>query len=366
MQRIIASASAGDYPILVGRDLLEDVAGAFAAGHGPRLLVSDAHVARAQPEWLEALAGRTPHLRFLIKAGDAAKNSATLLELLHELRRHGLERDSRLLAFGGGVVGDAAGLAAALWMRGMPWIQAPTSLLAMIDASVGGKTAINFGGLKNAVGAFHPPLAVIADLERLRTLPRDEWIGGFGELLKAAWLSDRGWAEQLEADPLAILDADAPALEETVVRAIRVKIDHVSGDEFDRGRRRLLNLGHSFAHALEAESEHDVSHGRAVLLGLLAALAVSRETGRWSRAAADRRLERLAALCGRLQVGRPADCDDVDALLDWMRLDKKVEGGALRLVLPLEAGGAELATVDEAPVRLAWREMMERIPCASQ
>lgn len=366
MQRLSAPAAAGDYPILVGRHLLEETAAAFAARPGPRLLVSDAHVARAQPAWLDALQERVEHRRFAIKAGEDAKNSATLLELLHELRLTGLERGSPLLAFGGGVVGDSAGLAASLWLRGVPWIQAPTSLLAMLDSSVGGKTAVNFGGLKNAVGAFHAPVAVFADLELLRTLPDAQWTCGFGELLKAAWLSDGAWAEALEAEPEAVLDADAPGLEDAVARAVAVKISFVAGDEFEAGRRRLLNLGHSFAHALESESEMEIGHGQAVLLGLLAALVAARETGRWSPAAAEARLGRLAALLERLGVARPADCEDVDALLDWMRRDKKVEGGALRLVLPLERGGAELATVDESVVRLAWRELSERTPCASR
>jgi 3-dehydroquinate synthetase len=368
MQHLIGPAAAGDYPILIGRGLDPELMATLDPFAAPRLVVSDEFVQAARAETLAAIGDSAGCSRWILPPGEASKSPGMLMSLLEECRRLGLERGSALLAFGGGVVGDLTGLAAGLWLRGLPWIQAPTSLLAMVDASVGGKTGINFGGLKNSVGLVHAPAAVIADLEHLRTLPRAEWVGGFGELLKAAWLSDVSWAEALEAEPEALLDADSPQLEPAIARAVAVKIQHVAGDERDRGRRQLLNLGHSFAHALEAASGHAIGHGQAVLLGLVAALAASRDSGRWPSPGAGRRLERLAGLLARLGVRRPClglDGEEGAALLDRMRHDKKVSAGALRLVLPLPGGGAELATLGEDQVLRAWREVQERVPCAS-
>jgi 3-dehydroquinate synthase len=352
-----------DTRLWLGRDGAPILAADLARRPRPRMLLTDNQVARARARQLEDLVEGSDLHRLVLPTGEASKNSANLLTVLAEMGSLGLERHSPLVAFGGGVIGDLGGLAASLWKRGVPLILVPTSLLAMVDACLGGKTAINFGGLRNAVGTFWPACLVVVDLDCLDTLPAREWAGGFGELLKAAWLSDGSWASRLEQDPAGLLRAGHPDLAGHLKRALRVKAALVEGDEFEAGERALLNLGHSFAHALEARGDGELGHGQAVLFGMLAAARASRLTGAAPPAAADEmeeRLRRVLASLGLLPARKLVRLS-VANLMKAMTQDKKVREGRLRLVLPETPGRARLQDVAGETVAEAWRQWKDLV-----
>ncbi|MBO4839459.1 MAG: 3-dehydroquinate synthase [Lachnospiraceae bacterium] len=271
---------------------------------------------------------------FIIPPGEASKNLDTYCRLLSFLADNRLQRNDPVIALGGGVVGDLAGFAAATYLRGLPFVQIPTTLLAVVDASVGGKTAVNLPEGKNLAGAFHQPAVVLCDPELLNTLPPEEIASGMGELIKTAFLSGEEFFRALEtsADPL-------PG-EDLLARAIETKAALVAEDERDFGARRLLNLGHSFGHAIEAFSGYTVPHGQAVAEGLLMITRAAVEHGLCDPAL----LPRLAALMERygLEAERTYTAAE---LLPFLRQDKKLRGGHLPLIVPRAVGHCDIVPV---------------------
>ncbi|MBP6596804.1 MAG: 3-dehydroquinate synthase [Arenimonas sp.] len=329
------------YPIRIGRGLLDD-AGALAACVTGRhaLVVTDANVA---PHYLArveaALAGKAVRT-LVLPPGEQEKTLARFTDVMAALAAQGASRDATVLALGGGVVGDLAGFAAACWMRGVRFVQLPTTLLAMVDSSVGGKTAVDLPQGKNLVGAFHQPAAVIADLATLDTLPARELRAGLAEVVKYGALGDADFFAWLEDSAEALLARDPAALAHAVATSCRHKAGIVARDETEQGERMLLNFGHTFGHAIETEQGYGgLLHGEAVAVGMVLAARLSADLGRapWSDAA------RLAALLERLElpVAVPAGLSG-DALLERMRLDKKAVSGALRLILWSGLGHAEV------------------------
>ena len=270
----------------------------------------------------------------LIPHGEEHKNLKTYGELLSFLCENELGRDDVIVSLGGGVTGDLAGFAAASWQRGCSFVQIPTTLLAAVDASVGGKNAIDLPGGKNQAGFVYQPLAVLCDPELFATLPARELRCGLAEVVKTAVLFDRALFDMLRGG------WDPARAEELVARCVAYKVALVERDEFDRGERRLLNLGHSFGHAIEQRSGYTLSHGEAVAIGL----------GMIARAAAGRGFcaaetaEEIVQLLGSL--GLPTDCPYPAAeLLEAMKHDKKRGSEALPLVVPREIGRCELLEV---------------------
>jgi 3-dehydroquinate synthase len=267
-------------------------------------------------------AGLAP-MKFTFPAGEKSKNLATYASLIDFLAGSRLDRTDIVLALGGGVTGDMAGFAAATYKRGIDFIQMPTTLLAMVDSSVGGKTGVDIAAGKNLVGAFHQPRAVFCDLRFLDTLP-DEWrMDGMGEVLKYAVLRDQGLFGKLESAPLA------PIGESEIASCIGMKRDIVEADEKESGVRKLLNLGHTFAHAIEKLSGFGISHGRAVATGIAMASRAAVKRGVLSGEDCSR-IESLVSAMGYDAHVQFAAADIADAMLD----DKKVEGGSIDLVLP--------------------------------
>lgn len=334
------------YPIRIGAGLLvaaESWRDSLRGRHV--LIVSDAHVAPLYAQRLrDALAhasGATMHGEILVlPAGEAHKNLDAVASVLDALARLGATRDACVLALGGGVVGDIAGFAAACWMRGIDFVQFPTTLLAMVDSSVGGKTGVDHPAGKNLIGAFHQPRAVIADLDTLATLPDRELRAGLAEVVKTACIGDADFFAWLEAHADALLARDADALTHAIVTCCRFKAGVVMRDERENGERALLNFGHTFGHALEAESGYGtLLHGEAVAIGMILAARLSTRLG--MAGAADG--ERLQALLQRigLPTTPPPDIEP-GALLARMRLDKKNRAGTLRLILWRGIGHAEI------------------------
>lgn len=344
------------YPIRIGNGLLDDAKAwrdAIRGGHA--LIVSDGNVAPLYAQRLrDALAqapGTPVHCEMLVlPAGEAHKNLGAVSKVLDALARLGATRDACVLALGGGVVGDIAGFAAACWMRGIDFVQFPTTLLAMVDSSVGGKTGVDHPAGKNLIGAFHQPRAVIADLDALATLPDRELRAGLAEVVKTACIGDADFFGWLEAHADALLARDADALTHAIATCCRFKAGVVERDERETGERALLNFGHTFGHAIEAETGYDtLLHGEAVAIGMVLAARLSVQLGMAN--AAD--TERLHALLERLDL--PTAMPDgiaADALLARIRLDKKNRAGTLRLILWHGIGRAEIAeNIDATTLR---------------
>ncbi len=280
------------------------------------------------------------HRIFLLPDGEAHKTFENVGRVMAELSAMGANRDATIVALGGGVVGDLAGFSAALWMRGIDFVQVPTTLLAMVDSSVGGKTGVNLPHGKNLVGAFHQPRAVIIDPATLQTLPDRELRAGLAEVIKYAALGDLEFFNWLERHIGNLLSREPVALQYAIETSVRHKARIVQADEHERGERALLNLGHTFGHAIEAATHYvRFLHGEAVAMGMIAAAQLSARLGR-APAPDAARLTQLIARCG-LPDRIPRDLD-AGQLLELMRLDKKAQSGRLRLVLWRGAGRAEL------------------------
>ena len=264
---------------------------------------------------------------FVFPAGEESKNGETFLKLLNALAQAGLSRSDLLVALGGGVVGDLAGFAAACYLRGIRFIQIPTTLLAAVDSSVGGKTAIDLPSGKNLAGAFYQPSLVLCDLDALDTLPEDIFRDGCAEVIKYGVLYDPELFSQLEASGL---DFDREAV---IARCVALKRDVVMEDEKDTGSRMKLNLGHTFGHAVEAHSRFTLSHGKSVAIGLAVIARASASMGICSEADAARIVSVLKAF------GLPVQTQyTTEALLPYLLSDKKRSGGTVNLILPEAIG----------------------------
>ena len=357
--RTVAVGGDTPYTIHIGPGLLAQ--GELLARHvrGRHvLLLSDSSVA---PLYLagvkQALLDERPDLligELVLPAGEASKTLANFGAAITALASLGATRDACVMARGGGVAGDLAGSAAACWMRGIDCVQLPTSLLAMVDSSVGGKTAVDIPEGKNLVGAFHPPRAVIADTAALRTLPPRELRAGLAEVIKYGAIRDPLFFQWLQAEHAALLAGDDAALAQAIARSCEHKAEIVERDPLERGERALLNLGHTFGHAIETEQGYgapgndNLNHGEAVAVGMVLAARLSAQLGM----SHDDDTTRLRELLLRyeLPVAIPAGLAP-EALLARMRLDKKNVAGRLRLVLWQGIGRAEVvADIDEAEV----------------
>ena len=343
MRRLEVELGARRYPIRIGPGLLGDTDGLRAMVTGRHcLVVTDETVAAhyLQPV-LSALAGKQVRT-VVLPPGEPEKNLSRFTELMHALADMGASRDVTLVALGGGVVGDLTGFAAACWMRGVRFIQLPTTLLAMVDSSVGGKTAVDLPQGKNLVGAFHQPVAVIADTDTLATLPIRELRAGLAEVIKYGAIADPEFFAWLEDRSDALLARDPLALTEAIARSCAHKAGIVARDETEQGERALLNFGHTFGHAIETEQGYGgLLHGEAVAVGMVLAARLSAALGRAPEADTARLIGLLDAvgLPTRVPPGLPPA-----ALLERMRLDKKAVSGSLRLILWRGLGRAELVS----------------------
>ena len=345
------------YPVRIGAGLLAHAGEAVAPLlRRPRVaVVADAAVAALHGATLRAsLAAAGVASDWIeVPPGEASKSWAQLERVCDELLALELDRGELVIAFGGGVVGDLAGFAAAIFKRGIDFVQAPTTLLAQVDSSVGGKTAIDTPRAKNLIGAFHQPRLVLADLDVLSTLPDRELRSGYAEVLKHGLLGDLGYFQRLEAATPAILARNPEALAWAVARSVEIKAAIVARDEREGGVRALLNLGHTFGHAIEAETGYGagLNHGEAVGLGC--ALAFRFSAVRYICPAGDvARAQTAIAAAGlpvRLAQAGPLSAD---RLLAHMAQDKKALGGALTFVLARGIGDAVVVQgVDPAEVR---------------
>jgi 3-dehydroquinate synthase len=337
---------------LVGERVDSLLAGGIAAGRQRAFVVTSPEIDRLWGAKLECgfPAGIRKLTKLMVPAGEEHKRLATVERLAEELAGHGADRDSVLIAFGGGVIGDMTGFLAAMYMRGIRYVGVPTTLLAQVDSSLGGKTGVNLAAGKNLVGAFHHPLAVYADTAVLETLPAAELRAGLQESVKAGIIRDRGLFEMLERESAAVLGGDRAALTRVVAASVRVKADVVNADEREMGVRMILNLGHTLGHAIEAATGYkQLLHGEAVAWGMIAAVGIALRRGTVSAAEAER-MERVIRMYGPMR-GFTAEAAELVALT---AKDKKNRSGARSFVLPVGIGDAVVVKdVSEAELMVA-------------
>jgi len=298
----------------------------------------------------EALARVGPAEQFTFRQGEPSKTRETWARLSDAMLERGLGRDACVVALGGGVTGDLAGFVAATYMRGLPWIQVPTSLLAMIDASIGGKTGVDVPAGKNLVGAFLQPRAVAVDTDLLATLPPDEFRNGLAEAVKHGAICDASYFAWIEENAAGILGGDAALLPELVQRSIEIKAGVVSADPHEHGQRASLNFGHTVAHAIERATAFGIPHGQAVAVGMVAEAAIGEAAGITKAGTAARLTHALRAL------GLPAHIPphlDAETLLSAASGDKKARGSRLRWALISQIGQAARSEGGEWTVEIS-------------
>jgi 3-dehydroquinate synthase len=338
MHTLTVALSERSYPILIGPGLLRsgELLAAQLAGRDA-VLISNTVVAPLYAGLVrQSLQGQRV-LEVILPDGEQHKTLATASRVFDALIANRVGRDAVVLALGGGVIGDLAGFVAACYQRGVDLIQIPTTLLAHVDSSVGGKTAVNHPGGKNMIGAFHQPRAVIADTDLLDSLPDRELRAGLAEVIKYGLICDPGFFDWVEANIEALLARSSEALSAAIYRSCQIKAQIVERDEREHGERALLNLGHTFGHAIESATGYvDWQHGEAVGTGMLIAAEMSQRLGNLEPSV----VARLRALLQR--AGLPVAAPRIGAAraFDYMRVDKKVQAGRVRLVLLAGLGRA--------------------------
>jgi 3-dehydroquinate synthase len=317
------------YPVVIGTGLSNELDEVLSSRH--RVAILHQPVLAETAEAIRShLAGRGVDAhRIEIPDAEAGKDLSVVGFIWEVLGRIGIGRKDALVSLGGGAATDVAGFAAATWLRGVPIVHVPTTLLGMVDAAIGGKTGINTEAGKNLVGAFHQPRAVLVDLATLETLPRNEIVAGMAEVVKAGFIADPVILDLIEADPQAALDPKGEVLRELIRRAVVVKAEVVAADEKEAELREILNYGHTLGHAIERRERYQWRHGAAVSVGLVFAAELARLAGRLDDATADRHRTILASL--GLPVSYEADA--LPQLLEYMAGDKKTRAGVLRFVV---------------------------------
>ncbi|MFE9254872.1 3-dehydroquinate synthase [Streptomyces sp. NPDC006879] len=341
--QVAGSAGTDPYEVLVGRQLLGEL-GNLIGNRAKRVAVIHPEALAETGEALRSDLASQGYEAVAIQVPNAeeAKTVEVAAYCWKALGQTGFTRSDVIVGVGGGATTDLAGFVAASWLRGVRWIAVPTTVLAMVDAAVGGKTGINTAEGKNLVGAFHPPAGVLCDLAALDSLPVHDYVSGLAEVIKAGFISDPVILDLVEADPEAARTPAGPHTAELIVRSIQVKADVVSSDLKESGLREILNYGHTLAHAIEKNERYKWRHGAAVSVGMVFAAELGRLAGRLDDATADRHRQVLAS------VGLPLTYrgDQWPKLLETMKVDKKSRGDLLRFIV---LDGLAKPTVLEGP-----------------
>jgi 3-dehydroquinate synthase len=333
MQTLKVELADRSYPIHIGKNLLSDAS--LILPHLKRKHVAIVTNTTVAPLYLDKLsqtlqAAGVQVIPIILPDGEAYKNSETLNTIYDVLLQNRCERSTTLIALGGGVIGDLTGYAAATYLRGVPFIQVPTTLLSQVDSSVGGKTGINHPLGKNMIGAFYQPQLVLADIDTLQTLPAREFAAGMAEVIKYGLIRDADFFDWLELNMASLMQLNGAVLSYAIYRSCQNKADVVAKDEHEQGERALLNLGHTFGHAIENAMGYGVwLHGEAVAAGTMMAADLSQRMG-WLTQADVARIQKSFE-AANLPIAAPSL--GVERYLDLMGLDKKVENGKIRLIL---------------------------------
>jgi len=344
------------YSAIVERGAIGHAARHIPPKTGKVFVVTTRDVWRHAGGTLEAGLAGVAHEVLYLPGGEEQKRLAPLEQLAEEMVRLGGDRTSMVVAFGGGIVNDMGGFLAAIFMRGIPVLQIPTTLLAQVDAAIGGKTGVNLVSGKNLIGSFHQPLAVLIDPAALDTLPEREYRAGLYEIIKAGIIRERGLFRYLNRNIDGVLSREAAAVDHIIAESVRMKAEVVSGDERESDMRRILNFGHTFGHALEAETEYRrFLHGEAVAWGMRAAIYLGELTG---HASAEDSVEMLRLIEAYGPIP-PVDGIPAENLAARLVHDKKTVQGKVHFVLPVRIGEVTVVSgIDEKPVLEAIRSAL--------
>ena len=350
MKTLEVDLGSRSYPIHIGTDLIEQPELFDACKQATSIyIVTNTTVAPLYAQRLTQTLAKLgkPVRTITLPDGESYKDWQNLQLIFDELLKHGADRQTMLVALGGGVVGDMTGFAAASFMRGIRFIQVPTTLLAQVDSSVGGKTGINHPLGKNMIGAFHQPVAVIADLNTLKTLPPRELSAGLAEVIKHGAIADAQFLNWIEANAKSLLACDTEAMAHAVLRSCEIKSAVVSADEREGGIRATLNFGHTFGHAIEAGMGYGKwLHGEAVGCGMVMAANLSYRLNQLSQAEVDR----LTNIIKSVNLPTQPPKFGAERYLELMQVDKKTEGGQIRYVVLEHIGNAQIKNVSDALV----------------
>lgn len=331
--------SLSSYEICVGNAILDRMVLLIAKNHktGRYIVITDSNVNKMHgPKFLAALKDVGLNVDLIeFPAGEASKNINTAVDITGKLLELGADRNSQLVAFGGGVVGDLTGFVASIFMRSIPYIQIPTTLLAQVDSSIGGKTAVDLPHGKNLLGTFYQPQAVFADLSYLATLPENEFNNGLAEIIKYGIIDDAKMFRLLEDNMEQVKTKDPVLLLKIVEMCCRIKKSIVEIDEKEQGLRRILNYGHTLGHALEAQSDFTLSHGEGVALGMIAAARISEKSG-YLESSSRERIENVIRKAG-LPFRIPGNLT-TEGIVARLKMDKKKEGNIIHFVLLKKIG----------------------------
>jgi 3-dehydroquinate synthase len=357
VQSVSVNLPSGKYAVSIGAGLLAGVGAELRklSSSAKAAIVTDSHVGAIHLSALESSlkSAGFETMSATIPAGEQHKTMAMLLPVYDQFLSGKIERSTPVLALGGGVIGDMAGFLAATILRGVPFVQVPTTLLAMVDASIGGKTGVDHAQGKNLIGAFHQPIGVFADPQTLATLPEGQIQSGLAECIKHDLIRDRNAFAGLNTVIERVLKMDMAALSELVAHNVAIKARVVEADPFEKGERAHLNLGHTFGHAIESVSRYSYSHGQSVALGMCAAAYVSQKLGY------DVDRERIAATIQKAGLPTTGMTLDPNRVFEAMHFDKKVKGGRIRLVLLESIGKAVVRDDVAAPLILEGIESLK-------
>ncbi len=325
------------YPIIIGENISENFQNHLAryfSGEQIAIVTTDLIYSIYQ-DFIHNTFESDKNCLIIVQDGEKAKSDSVLQNIYSELLKHKFERNSLIIAFGGGVIGDLAGFASATYLRGIHLVQFPTTLLAQVDSSIGGKVGINPEQGKNLIGAFKHPLFVFSDIALLKTLPKDELLCGLGEVVKYGLIKNPGLFNFLENNMDDILDYDSDALKFIVSESTKIKANIVQQDEKESGLRMILNFGHTFGHALEADFGYkDLKHGQAILLGMKCAVYYAGQSGKLNKSVADR----INQLLKKIPIEYDKNGVNPKTLYERMQFDKKVKNSNIRLVLIKDIG----------------------------
>ncbi len=351
MRRVKVKLGANSYEIYVGPGLLAQTGRRLKENgfSGKLVIITDPTVKGLYGEALNQRLTKDGFkvITLLVPEGEEQKSLETAGRLYHELTDCYAERTTPILALGGGVIGDLAGFVAATYLRGVPLIQIPTTLLAQVDSSIGGKVAVDHGQLKNKIGAFYQPRLVITDINTLKTLPSNELANGLAEVIKGAAIRNKKFFAFLESNLAMIKSLDEGALEEIVFQSVKIKAEIVEKDEKDLGLRSILNYGHTIGHAIESVSDFRVGHGSAITIGMLAAAKISNQMGILE----ENELIRLKGIIEKAGLPTVMPNLEVEKIIQAMKHDKKVLRDKIRFVL-LKSIGSVLITDEVSPALL--------------
>ncbi|MEW6702455.1 MAG: 3-dehydroquinate synthase [Bacteroidota bacterium] len=338
MKKIDIRIPAKEYPVFIGANIFDSLEKIIRIKKLSRnlFMIIDRKVMNLYRDDIKRFSSNFSGKIFIneFDASEANKSYLELAKIYNDLIAIGYGRDSLIVAIGGGITGDIAGFAASTFARGIQFVQVPTTLLAAVDSSVGGKTGINFGETKNIIGAFHQPEFVLIDTEFLKTLPEEEIICGIGEIVKYAFLSDKKFFELLKNNFHKLLELDSTFTTRAIETCIKFKGDVVAKDEKESGLRKILNLGHTFAHAIEVEQNYLIKHGQAVVVGLACALELSRRTGLLSEKLFTQYLQLPFMFKDKITL----NAFDPLQIYEIMKRDKKGRENRIKFVLLKEIG----------------------------